>query len=131
MTLLDTLLALFAGVAVGGLSALFGVGGGVLMVPFMVLVLETSQHVAEGTSLAVIVPTAIAGVVAHRSRGLGSLRTGAWVGIGGIAGAYVGARLALNVQGDTLRIVFAGLIALIGVRLIAQGLRGTATSNEG
>ncbi|MGH2736650.1 MAG: TSUP family transporter, partial [Actinomycetota bacterium] len=45
-----------AGLGVGLLSALFGVGGGLVMVPFMTLVLDESQHLAEGTSLLVIVP---------------------------------------------------------------------------
>ena len=51
------------GIVVGLLSALFGIGGGVAMVPFMVLLLHRSPHLAEGTSLLVIIPTAIAGVM--------------------------------------------------------------------
>ncbi|MGH8573566.1 MAG: TSUP family transporter, partial [Gammaproteobacteria bacterium] len=58
-----------AGIGVGVFSALFGVGGGIIMVPFMTLVLDKGQHLAEGTSLLVIVPTAIVGALAHRRAG--------------------------------------------------------------
>ena len=54
-------LAAAAGLLTGLLSAIFGVGGGQIVIPFMVLVLGTSQHVAEGTSLLVIVPTSLGG----------------------------------------------------------------------
>ena len=55
---------------------MFGVGGGVIMVPYMVTFLDKTQHVAEGTSLMVIVPTAIAGVIAHNKRGYVSFSAG-------------------------------------------------------
>ena len=63
---IDTIaLVVVAGFLTGILAALFGVGGGLLLVPFMVLVLDESQHVAQGTSLLVIVPTAAAGMLSH------------------------------------------------------------------
>ncbi len=63
------LVVVLAGFAVGYFSAMFGVGGGVIMVPFMVLVVGLTQHAAEGTSLLVIIPTAIAGVDVHLRKG--------------------------------------------------------------
>jgi uncharacterized membrane protein YfcA len=117
------LAAIALGLGVGALSALFGVGGGVIMVPFIVLVLEKTQHVAEGTSLAVIVPTAIVGVLAHRRTGYVSGRTIAWLGAGGVAGAIAGARAALVLEGDDLGRLFALVVVFAGVRLIVQGAR--------
>ena len=103
-----------AGVAVGVLSALFGVGGGLIMVPFIVLVLDRSQHLAEGTSLVVIVPTAIAGVIAHWRNGFVSLREALLLALGGVVGGYLGASIA----------VFALVLGLIGwIFLAAMGLR--------
>ncbi len=108
------------GILVGALSALFGIGGGVVMVPFMVLLLERSQHLAEGTSLLVIVPTAIAGVIAHARRDFVDFRSAAWLAVGGVVGAFVGARVALASSNETLETIFAGFLALMGARLLAQ-----------
>ncbi|MGH2731132.1 MAG: sulfite exporter TauE/SafE family protein [Actinomycetota bacterium] len=112
-----------AGVGVGVFSALFGVGGGVIMVPFIVLVLDETQHLAEGTSLLVIVPTAVVGVLAHRRSGYISLPHGVLLAVGGIAGSVVGAILALRISGESLQTVFAVFVALMGIRLIYRGLR--------
>ncbi len=113
------------GILVGGLSALFGIGGGTAMVPFMVLVLGYSQHLAEGTSLLVIIPTAIAGVIAHHKRGYVSFTHAAWLAAGGVFGAFAGARLALSVDGEVLEVVFAIFLTVMGVRIILDGLRAS------
>ena len=114
-------LVVVAGLAVGILSALFGVGGGLLMVPFMVVVLDESQHVAEGTSLLVIVPTAVVGVLAHLQRGYVSFKHAALVGLGGTAGALLGSSLALAMNSSTLQSMFAVFLILMGARTIHQG----------
>ena len=123
MSLDLVLITIVAGVAVGILSALFGVGGGLLMVPFMVLVLAETQHVAEGTSLAVIVPTAIVGVIAHMRRGFVSFVPAGLLAAGGIFGAGVGARVALNTDAELLRTVFGVVVIVIGARFVYQGLK--------
>lgn len=126
-----------AGVVVGVMSALFGVGGGILMVPFLVLVLGEEQHLAEGTSLLVILPTAVAGVLAHRRRGYVSFHTGMLLALGGIGGAWVGAFLALRLSADTLQIAFGILMAMSGIRVIKRGIanlrseRGARLDGEG
>jgi uncharacterized membrane protein YfcA len=111
------------GVVVGVLSAMFGIGGGIAMVPFMVLVLGEGQHLAEGTSLLVMIPTAIAGVIAHRKRGYVSFKLAGWLAIGGIVGTVLGARLALEIDGDRLRMYFAVFLAVMGLRLVIRGRR--------
>ena len=93
------------------------------MVPYMVLVLGESQHLAEGTSLLVIVPTAIVGVIAHNRHGLVSFRSAMWLGGGGVLGAILGARFALGTSGDTLRLLFGILVILVGMRFVYQGLQ--------
>lgn len=115
------LLAVAVGVIVGVISALFGAGGGIIMVPFMVLILEKTQHVAEGTSLLVIVPTALAGVYAHRKAGYVAWRTLIALGAVGAVGAVAGARIALVIQGPLLQKLFALFVAVVGVRLVFEG----------
>lgn len=112
------------GVLVGVVSALFGIGGGLLMVPFMVLVLGFDQHLAQGTSLAVIIPTAIAGAVAHRKRGFVESKTAAFLAVGGVVGVYAGSQIALATAGDTLRVAFGFVLIGLGLRLVVQGARG-------
>ena len=110
------------GLVVGMLGALLGVGGGLMMVPFMVLVLDRTQHVAEGTSLLVIIPTAAVGAIAHYTRGYVSLRAAGLLGVGGVIGALAGARLALGVSAPALESLFGLLVIGVGVRFIQQGI---------
>jgi uncharacterized protein len=112
-----------AGVLVGLLSALFGIGGGLIMVPFLVLALGRSQHLAEGTSLVVVVPTAVAGAIAHWRNGFVSLRESALLAIGGVVGVYLGASIALETSGGTLRVLFGVFLAAMGARNVWQGAR--------
>ncbi len=118
------IVTVIAGVGVGVLSALFGVGGGLLMVPFIALVLDESQHLAEGTSLLVIVPTAIAGVVAHNKRNYVSFSHAGLLALGGVGGAFVGARIALALEADSLRLFFGLFLAVMGLRTIREGWLG-------
>jgi uncharacterized membrane protein YfcA len=112
-----------AGVGVGVLSALFGVGGGVIMVPIIALVLDRSQQLAEGTSLLVIIPTALVGVRAHAKRGYVSFRHAAWLAVGGIGGSFLGARLAIALDADVLQKIFGVFLVAAGARLVVQGRR--------
>jgi uncharacterized membrane protein YfcA len=104
------------------LAALLGVGGGLLMVPFMVLVLERTQHVAEGTSLLVIIPTAMVGAFAHYMRGYVSLSSAGLLGVGGVVGAVAGALLALGTSAPILKFLFGLIVIAVGIRFIFQGL---------
>lgn len=118
---MEILLLVAVGAAAGIASALFGIGGGLLTVPFMVLVLGFDQHLAQGTSLAVIVPTAVAGAIAHHKRGFVDLHAAALIACGGVAGVLGGARLALAVPASTLRLYFGLVVVALGIRLVAQG----------
>jgi uncharacterized membrane protein YfcA len=112
------------GLAVGVTSGLLGVGGGTLVVPVLTLAVGLSQHSAEATSLLVILPTAVAGSIALRRRGVGDLGLALRFGVAGAVGSVLGALLALALPGGTLRIVFAVFVGLVGLRLARDGLRG-------
>ncbi len=110
---------LFTGIG----SGLLGVGGGIFMVPFLVLVAGLEQQSAQATSLAVVVPTAIvATVVLHRA-GVADTRRAFAMGAVGMIGAVAGVLLALALPGSVLRIVFAVFLALIGLRLVLDAAR--------
>lgn len=130
MTPLAGLATAAMGVGVGVTSALFGVGGGIIMVPFLVLALGLTQHVAEGTSLLVIVPTALVGVIAHSRRGYVDARAAGWLAAGGVAGALLGALIGLELSGETLQKLFGVLAGVVGARLIYDGLTEERRSSE-
>ena len=111
------------GVLAGVASGLLGVGGGTLLVPFLTLAVGLSQHAAEATSLLVILPTAIAGTLALRRRGVGNPALALRFGVVGSIGAVLGALLALALPAATLRLVFAVFVAFVGIRLMRDGLR--------
>jgi len=106
------------GLAVGLFSALFGVGGGIILVPLLVLGARFSQRSASGTSLAAIGITALAGTVAYAF--LGEVRPGAAaiVGLPAVAGVLAGTALQQRLANRTLTLAFALLLAILGVRLV-------------
>lgn len=113
-------LALLCGLGVGFFSAFLGVGGAPVMVPFLVFVAGLSQHTAEGTTLAVIIPTALVGALAHHRRGYVSLRAAALLGAGGAAGAIAGAQLALRIDAALLRDAFGIFLLAFGASLVLR-----------
>ncbi len=110
------------GLLTGGAAGLLGVGGGIMMVPFLTLVTGLSQQAAEATSLLVVLPTAVVATAVLHRKGVGdvwlALRFGALGAVGGVLGALV----ALSLPGDVLRIVFACFLAAVSVRLVRDGL---------
>lgn len=112
--LIGVTIGLVAGVA----SGLAGIGGGVVMVPAMVLLLGLSQHAAEGTSLVAILFTALAGTRVNLKHGRVRLREAVIIGLGGLLFAPLGASLALAVSAPALSQVFGIFVTLVGLRMV-------------
>ena len=110
------------GVVTGVAAGILGVGGGILMVPFLTLVAGMPQHAAEATSLLVVLPTAIVASVVLQRRGGGDLGVALRFWVVGAVGAAAGALLALALPGSSLRVVFALFLMLVGLRLVRDGL---------
>jgi hypothetical protein len=111
---------LAVGVLVGIMTGFFGVGGGFLIVPALVLVLGLPMHLAVGTSLIVISINSAAGVLAHLGTGGIDLALAALFIAGGAAGSTVGGYLARRVDGASLSRGFALLTAAVGIYLIVR-----------
>ena len=108
------------GLATGLLASTLGIGGGIIFVPSLVVFFGFEQHIAQGTSLAVILPTAIVGTYLHARRGRVVPRVALLVAAGGVVGGLVGAWAALALDPDLLRKLFAGLLVLIAARMFSS-----------
>jgi uncharacterized membrane protein YfcA len=106
------------GLVAGVLSGLLGVGGGLILVPGMVLLLGMRQHVANATSLAAIIPTAVAGVAAFGKASAVDWKIGALLVAGSIPGAQLGATAMRRIPAAQLRVVFGVFVIAVGIVLL-------------
>jgi uncharacterized protein len=106
------------GLAAGTFSTLFGVGGGIIVVPLLVAGLGFGARPATGTSLAAIGLTAAAGTIAYGLHGDVKPGAAAIVGIPAALGAVAGATLQQRLATRTLTLGFALLLAGVGIRLL-------------
>ena len=106
------------GVAAGFFSALFGVGGGIVVVPLLISLAGLPTHAAAATSLGAILVTATAGTVLYAVRGEVRVGYALLIGIPAVAGALLGTHLQQRLSGRALTLAFSMLLAVIGVRLI-------------
>lgn len=122
-TFSQTAIALGIGAVAGFFAGLAGIGGGVVIVPASVLLLGLTQHEAQGTSLVAIVFTATAGTLVNLRNQRVRPMDGLLAGLGGVAGSLVGSRLALQIDGRTLSLVFGFLVLFVAVRSLYRTLR--------
>jgi uncharacterized membrane protein YfcA len=122
------LVPLVIGTASGLLAALCGVGGGIIMVPAFVMFLSGfDQTLATGTSMAVIVPTAVAATSRHILNKLVDWRVFAWTALSATLVSFVAADYVKSLGNNTLTRVFAVVIVLVGVKmLISPGTKPAA-----
>jgi uncharacterized membrane protein YfcA len=108
------------GLATGMLAGLLGVGGGIVMVPAMIVLFGIAPVVAKGTSLAVIIPTAIMGTWRNRQNRNADMRAAAILGFAGVVSAFAGAWLSDNMSDDVSNVLFATLLMVVAVRMLIQ-----------
>jgi len=125
------LLLLTVGLVAGVIAAGLGVGGGIIFVPALVLFLDYSQQLAQGTSLAVILPTAVVGAIVHARRGRVIGKLALPIASAGVVGALLGAGLALQLDGLLLRRLFATLLVILALRLLWQTRRSDSSPVDG
>jgi uncharacterized membrane protein YfcA len=105
------------GLLAGLLSGLFGVGGGTVIVPFLVLLLRFDQRLAAGTSLAAIVPTAAVGVISYAVHGSVAWIPALLLAAGAVVGAQIGTWLLPRLSLTVLRWAFVGFLVAVVVSL--------------
>jgi uncharacterized membrane protein YfcA len=123
LILLMCIALIAVGVVTGVLAGLLGVGGGVVMIPAMMVLLGLPNVIAKGTSLAVIIPTAITGTLRNRSASNVDTRAAVIVGVGGILSAIAGGWISSRLSDSLSNALFATLLIVVAGRLIIQESR--------
>ncbi|HUR11650.1 MAG TPA: sulfite exporter TauE/SafE family protein [Flavitalea sp.] len=124
MLLHDIIIVIIIGIAAGILSGLVGVGGGIILVPALVYFLSYTQHQAQGTSLGVLTfPVVILAFLTYYQE---CRRTGvpidfkiiALLGVGFLAGSYFGSHIAVRIDKDTLKKIFAIILFYTAFKML-------------
>jgi uncharacterized protein len=127
-----TFIILLIGLCVGVLVGLLGIGGGVVLVPAMVYLLHMDQHLAQGTSLFILLPPIGLGALReYWKQGQVDLRAGILCALGMLFGAYAGSLIALPMPSRNLKGLFGCFLILAGFLLWRKSQRDSkATSSE-
>jgi uncharacterized membrane protein YfcA len=127
--MLDVMIAIGAGLVVGFLISLTGMGGGALMTPFLIIVMKIDPVLAVGTDLVFAAVTKIAGGIQHRREKNVSLRSVLWMAAGSLPSSFLGAQFILSQATNHLLIevilpkMLGGILILVGLILLARVLR--------
>lgn len=112
------------GLFVGVLSGILGIGGGAVIVPMLILLFGASDLVAKGTSLAVMIPTAISGTIGNARRRNVDLAAAITVGVSACVTTSLGAVLAGAIDPMVGNILFACFLVFIAVQMTVRTIRG-------
>ena len=125
-------LYLLLGLICGIYSATFGIGGGTIMVPALVLIFSFAQKSAQGTCLAVMVPMALAATIRYKLNPNieVDLQAAAILAIGGVIGAVIGAEIAGRISGTALRKMFAAVMIIVAIKLLVTKPKQTIEPTE-
>jgi len=111
------------GVAIGLLAGLTGIGGGAVMVPILQLGFAVAAALAKGTSLLVILPTALLAGWRNLRAHLGSLREAAWIGLSGVVAAVAASAISVRLPGVAADLMFGCFLIAVALRTVWPDLR--------
>jgi uncharacterized membrane protein YfcA len=108
------------GTAAGLFSGLFGVGGGTVIVPLLIMWFGYAEHVATGTSLAAIAVIAVFAVATHGAYGNVDISKGLLVGLPAVAGVWAGTSLQQRISGRAISLMFSVLLVVVAIELLVE-----------
>ena len=115
----NILLYLLLGLVAGILSGLIGIGGATIVIPALVLMFGLSQHMAQGTTLALMVPPiGILAAWTYYQKGLVDLKIAGFVCLGFLLGGLIGAKLAIGIPEQILKKMFGIFLLSVSLRMI-------------
>lgn len=112
------------GLVMGIASGLFGIGGGVIIVPVLIALFGMGDLLAKGTSLLAMIPTSVTGSIANTRAGLVRLSDGIIAGLAAVAASFGGVALAFLLPPRLAVILFAAFVLLVVVQLVFRAVRG-------
>ncbi|MES2332779.1 MAG: sulfite exporter TauE/SafE family protein [Bacteroidota bacterium] len=119
MSLSVIILLILIGIAAGFLSGLVGIGGGVIIVPALVILLGFSQKLAQGTSLGILLlPVGILAVLQYYKQGYLNVNYVAIVSVAFVLGGFFGSKLALSLSDEKMKKIFAIVMLLIAIKML-------------
>ncbi|MEI8058707.1 MAG: sulfite exporter TauE/SafE family protein, partial [Ferruginibacter sp.] len=119
MDIQTILIIIVIGIAAGVLSGLIGVGGGIIIVPALVLLIGFTQKEAQGTSLGVLLlPVGILGVLQYYKQGHIDIKVVGYLSLGFIVGGYFGSKIAMNISQEAVKKIFAIVMIIISIKMI-------------
>jgi len=119
MTLSSILGIIALGMVAGVLSSMVGIGGGIVIVPILVLAFGLNQHTAQGTTLAMLsFPVSLVAALAYHKRGMVDWRIAIILGLGFVVGGYFGGKVAVDIPSAIIKKVFAIVMILIAVKFL-------------
>lgn len=114
-----TTLLVILGLVAGTFSGLIGIGGGVIIVPALVYLFSFTQHRAEGTTLALLIPPiGILAALPYFRQGNVDVRAAAWICLGFVFGGLAGGYLANGLSNVALQRIFGAVLLLISLRML-------------
>ena len=117
--LLKALLFLVLGLITGTCSGLVGIGGGTLLTPALIYLFGFEQHLAQGTTLALLVPPiGLMGALTYYQQGYVNLKVVAFICVGFFIGNLLGAKLAIELPEILLKKAFGTIILIIAIKMI-------------
>jgi hypothetical protein len=119
----DAWKGILVSLGVGGLSSAFGIGGGIIHVPFLIAALGLPVHVATATSHFVLSISTLVGAATFLALGHVDLRATGLLGAGVLIGAQIGARASVRASPDVIRRILGGSLALVGLRMLLEAAR--------
>ena len=119
MTITTILVLIVIGLLAGILSGIVGIGGGLLMIPMLIFFLGLSQHAAQGTSLAVMLPPiGILAVMNYYKAGFVEWKFALIIAITFIIGGYFGAKFAVSLSPTMLKKIFGAILLVTAIKMI-------------
>lgn len=107
------------GISAGFLSGMVGIGGGIVIVPFLVMIFGLSQHTAQGTTLAMLsFPVSLVGAINYYKQGMVDWKIAIVLSIGFVVGGYFGSQFAVKVSSLVIKKYFAVLLIIIAVKFL-------------
>ncbi len=112
---------LLVGILAGVLSGLFGIGGGVVIVPALVMIVGLSQQTAQGTTLAMLsIPVSLIAALNYTKAGMVSWKYAVILAVGFMVGGFFGSKVAVGLDGQLMKKMFAILMIVLAIKMLLE-----------